>query len=500
MGKNLENAVKRVDVVQIVHHGDQLILPENMSAEGAVETLIRRMEYDKKMVQHERIYDVFPYDGAAALEAVLKDKFGWAEGVAIETMFGDIPPQFVTVEVGPRKTRQVPWGKFGLHGIKGELFTQVAMKDNRFCFKLKATIVRKDEGVVLSIFDAIEQHLAHHSLYRGKAISLRLFDDSGNPLEIPEIRFMDTDDVDENSLVYSEDVTNAIRTNLFTPIERVKDCIANNIPVKRGVLLGGPYGTGKTLAAKVAAKKANQHGVTFVYIKRASELAAALRFAAQYANTATSAVAIFCEDIDRETDGERDVDTDELLNTLDGIDTKSLNIITVLTTNHLDRVHKAMLRPGRLDAVIEVTPPDAEAAVRLVRVYGGDVIKPNADLTEVGEALAGTIPAVICEVVKRAKLAQLSLQKPGTKVTTISPESLLIASRTMNMQLRLLAGEQPRKSDAEEFGTAFKRLVWGGNGAATETDDGGLTADDRQAVHIIRRNTEDLKEMVAARA
>ena len=41
--------------------------------------------------------------------------------------------------------------------------------------------------------------------------------------------------------------------NLFTPITRVKDCIKNSIPVKRGILLGGTYGTGKTLAATVAA-------------------------------------------------------------------------------------------------------------------------------------------------------------------------------------------------------------------------------------------------------
>ncbi|MEX0632802.1 hypothetical protein M8494_14785 [Serratia ureilytica] len=39
-------------------------------------------------------------------------------------------------------------------------------------------------------------------------------------------------------LVYSVK-TRAIETNLFTPIERITDCIANDIPVKRGVLLGG---------------------------------------------------------------------------------------------------------------------------------------------------------------------------------------------------------------------------------------------------------------------
>ncbi|MEX0632803.1 hypothetical protein M8494_14790 [Serratia ureilytica] len=44
---------------------------------------------------------------------------------------------------------------------------------------------------------------------------------------------------------------------------------------------------------------------------------------------------IFCEDIDRAVSGERSVAMDDILNILDGIDTKANNIITVLTTNQL---------------------------------------------------------------------------------------------------------------------------------------------------------------------
>ena len=154
--------------------------------------------------------------------------------------------------------------------------------------------------------------------------------------------------------------------------------------MKRGVLLGGKYGTGKTLAATVAARLAQDNGITYVYTPRADELGDAIAFAKQYQSPAC---VVFCEDIDRQVTGQRTVAMDDILNILDGVDTKTDNIITVLTTNHLDNVNQAMLRPGRLDAIINVETPDAYTAERLVRHYGGEAINAAEDLTEVG---AGT--------------------------------------------------------------------------------------------------------------
>jgi transitional endoplasmic reticulum ATPase len=135
---------------------------------------------------------------------------------------------------------------------------------------------------------------------------------------------------------------------------------------------------------------------------------------------------------------------DEILNTIDGLDSKNSNIILVLTTNAVDKIHPAMLRPGRLDAVIEITPPDAPAVEKLLRLYGGLAISPAADLRPVGEALAGQIPAVIAEVVKRAKLAQLAMQEPGSLVKKLSVPALMEAAQTLSAQVRLL--REPRLS------------------------------------------------------
>jgi transitional endoplasmic reticulum ATPase len=256
---------------------------------------------------------------------------------------------------------------------------------------------------------------------------------------MPEPKFLNTNDIREEDLIYASAVEQAIQTNLFTPIKRIPDCVANGIPVKRGVLLGGTYGTGKSLAAKVASKLAVDNGVTYLYVTRADELAHAISFAQQYQNPAC---VIFCEDIDRAMNGERTEQMDDILNIIDGIDTKNSNIIVVLTTNDLDNINPAMLRPGRLDAVIDVLPPDAAAVERLIRLYGGPAIAADVDLTSVAKVLENRIPAVIAEVVKRAKLVELSHSPIGTIVTTITAQSLIDAAQTMEAQLALLYKER----------------------------------------------------------
>jgi transitional endoplasmic reticulum ATPase len=275
---------------------------------------------------------------------------------------------------------------------------------------------------------------------------------------MPEPSFLDTSKVDVDGLIYSQAVMDAVRTNLFTPIQRVNDCIANGVPVKRGVLLGGTYGTGKTLAATCASRLAEDNGITYVYCPRASELADAIEFAKQYQSPAC---VVFCEDIDRAVNGERTVAMDDILNIIDGIDSKKANIITVLTTNDLDGINPAMLRPGRLDAVIEVTPPDAKATERLIRYYGGESISANEDLTEAARVLSeqGAIPAIIAEVVHRAKLAQITIQQPGTKVTGITGEALKVSAETMAMQLALLARAAEKRDEVWTMEELIHRAV-----------------------------------------
>ncbi len=421
-------------VASITQHGDKLILPEGMEIPAAISLLQRRMTYLQEDVNMVESFDVFPWDGANALDIVLTRMYGWAPATATPSMFGKQPPSLINVEIGYKKYKKVAWGRFTLPNIDGFVQCGVDQKNGRYVFQLTAKVKRTHEQTVNKLFNELRAELNVTSIYRGQAIKIRFRNEEGKVLEMPEPSFLDTD-IDDKMLIYSEDVKAAVETNLFTPIRRVEDCLKAGIPVKRGVLLGGTFGTGKTLAAKVASKYAVEHGLTYIYVPRADELSDAINFAKQYQSPAA---VIFCEDIDRAVSGERTVEMDDILNVIDGIDTKTTRVIVVLTTNDLHSINPAMIRPGRLDAVIDITPPDAKAVELLIRAYGGDAIQAKEDLTEVGKTLDGAIPAVIAEVVKRAKLAQLRLQEPGTPIKTISAQALLESAKTMKVQLELL--------------------------------------------------------------
>lgn len=464
--RTIDEAGPDATVARIEFHDGPLMLPDGMEIPGAIDLLERRQKYLETKVDMQETFDVFPWDGANAIAEVLTKMFGWAPATSTPGFFGPTPPKMVTIDIGPGQQKTVPWGAFSLPGVKGLLHCAVNEKGGRYVFKLVAQVLRKDEATIRKLFNEVRQYLKTDSIYRGKAIKIRFLDDDGDKLSMPEPTFMATAHISRDMLIYSKAVMDAVETNLFAPIERVEDCLANGLPIKRGILLGGTYGTGKTLAATVASRLAVDNGITYLYVPRADELNLAIEFAKQYQSPAA---VIFCEDVDRVMAGERSVAMDDILNIIDGIDTKSSHILTVLTTNDLDAINVAMIRPGRLDAVIEVTPPDSEAVERLLRYYGGKAIDKDTDLKVAGDALAGQIPAVISEVIKRAKLVQMRLNPKGTLVTDLSEDSIIEAALTMKFQLDLLASKvSAQKPVKPAMDTALAAIVAAQTGPALD--------------------------------
>jgi transitional endoplasmic reticulum ATPase len=129
--------------------------------------------------------------------------------------------------------------------------------------------------------------------------------------------------------------------------------------------------------------------------------------------------------------------------------------MVVLTTNHLDVINPAMLRPGRLDAVIEVTAPDQAAVERLIRVYAREMLTEDVDVSHVAQQLAGQIPAVVREVVERSKLYWLT-RTGGKGPLALEEEDLSYAASTVLTQRKLT--ERPareKKTAMQLFGSAI---------------------------------------------
>lgn len=442
--------------ITVVREGHQIVLPEGMSMDDGIEWLRRKKVEDERVVAINEQIDAFPLDGAYAFHKAIANKYGFAGLIPTPGFWGPKPPAMIGVSVSPTETVQVPWGRVQIPNIDGFLATFVGQKDGRQIFVIGGEVKQRFKKEISELAQATRKIVKEESIYKQKAIKVAFPDISPEDFDptAHAPKFIDTKNVNEDELVFSKDVAMLVQDSLFTPIEHTQKCRELRIPLKRGILLEGPYGTGKTLTAYVSAKKAVSNGWTFIYLETVKDLQRAIFFAQQY-----GPAVIFAEDIDQVLKGGRSDEMNAILNTIDGVDTKSSEIIVVLTTNHVELINAAMLRPGRLDAVVPVRPPDDLAVGRLIRLYGRGLIDDNADLTEVGKLLQGKIPAVIREVVERSKLSAVTRTK-GQEDFRLTGDDLVSAAKSMLAQIDLInPNQKPQPSPMEILGRAIGQEV-----------------------------------------
>jgi transitional endoplasmic reticulum ATPase len=301
--------------------------------------------------------------------------------------------------------------------------------------------------------------LTKNSIYRGKAIEadFEVVDPRNfkfDPTKAPT--FWDTTGTRIEDIILPDEVFDLVQTSVWTPIERSQLCRTHKIPLRRGILLAGSYGVGKTLAARITAKLCEENGWTFLYLKNLKQLEQALKFAKRY-----EPCVVFAEDVNRIVSGERTQEMDDLFNLIDGVDRKNDEVMVVFTTNNIEQIHAGMLRPGRIDSVVTVTPPDSKAVQRLVKLYGREILDPAADLSVVGEMLAGQIPAIIRETVERSKLAAIKDAKPNEPLQ-VKSEHLISAARQMLVHAGLLLEPPKDKPDLVVLGNAIGSVIRSG--------------------------------------
>lgn len=442
--------------------GTKIILPEGMSYKDARATL-RDIEVDEEtVVSVSESFSAYPSEGAYAFASALDEVFGFFRQIGSPGGFftPGKAPEMKTIPISVDEKTEVPWGRMVIPGIDGYLETGFSIVRGRVVFQVSGKVKKRDRPKVLQLMEVTARNISERSIYRGKAIRLTFpdfTDDGFNPMEdVPQ--FVDTRGFDEGDLILNRSVEDQIRSGLWAPIMYREASRRAGVPFKRGVCLEGTYGVGKSLTARVTATICERHGITFLHLVKASDLKEAIEFARAY-----SPAVIFAEDVDRITNGTRDEAMDDLLNTIDGIGSKGAEVMVVLTTNHVESIHEAMLRPGRLDQVIHMAEPDAEAVQRLIRLFGAGLIDGDSDLEGVSEMLAGQIPAVIREVVERSKLA--AIMRAGGSFKALRTEDLKIAAEGLLEQRRRLAREKGDAADllltrvAKSVGQGFATTV-----------------------------------------
>lgn len=435
--------------VDFAYSGDRMIIPEGMDLDEAKQAIERQLEEENVDVQISETIKAFPLDGAVALMKVLKRRYGWTHLVPTQGFFGPRPPAMVGVDINHNETIQVPWGNMAVPKIEGTITTSYAFDNGMPQFRLSGTVKRKHERIVAAIANEVREFIRTESIYRGKAVKINFRDGDGDRRDFDinlSPKFINLDTLGDTEPIFSKSIENAIRINIFNPIRFSKRCREKGASRKKGIVLGGPYGTGKTLTAFQCARLCEQHGWTFLYVEDVRDLDLALNFAKMY-----QPCLVFGEDMDKMASGPRTPEMDKMLNTIDGVESKGDDsLITVLTTNHLEVVNRAFLRPGRIDAVINVTPPDEEACLRIVKKYvqeGGCGIKgTDEELASAIKCLVGANAAFFRCTVEQAKLAAIENMESDEADVVIGPDELRVVAEGMLPHCRLINPEHGKKT------------------------------------------------------
>lgn len=309
--KEVNDGLKKVvpHIDNVFRGGQRIIIPEGMTTENAIKLLDEVQEaedYDDDTENISDVIKVFPWDGAIALSEALKEVFG--ASLQKKGFLGNA--QQISIETGLNESILVPWGRFNLPGTDGAtISTGSTIDDGQYVFSLYASDVpRKQQEKVRKLIARTREISSKKSIYKGKAIEMKFKDEKGNRLGIPSIKFIDTVGAEP---IFRRSLEEAIENFILTPIYYPETLLAIGEKLKRGILLAGYYGTGKTLLATKIASVAVQFGWTFIYVKDTTEFTYAFNFARQQ-----QPAVVFGEDIDRLAVLQRTEQVNELLNTL----------------------------------------------------------------------------------------------------------------------------------------------------------------------------------------
>jgi transitional endoplasmic reticulum ATPase len=317
----------------LLFQGEKFILPEQMEGQipSAIKYLKDYQDQQETTYNYNRTFKYRPWDGAAAFDRTMKRLFGTT---GIGTAFwggpfvGEVKPEFVSIDVAPGETTQVPWGMVRFEPLQADFYLQ-GTKDRELgvLFVLSVGAPRKNRRRITAFFDELERELRTNSIYRGKAIT-----GAANP------GFLDTSLVDPKKVVYSDDVLTQLDASVWSLLRYSDRMRELGMPLKRQVLLEGPYGTGKTLAGMLTAQIAEQNNWTFILCRPGQDdLFECLRTAQLYA----PAVVQF-EDVDTVAGQGTKQDMSALLDALDGITNKGVDVVGLFTTNNVEQLHKGV--------------------------------------------------------------------------------------------------------------------------------------------------------------
>lgn len=233
---------------------------------------------------------------------------------------------------------------------------------------------------------------SEQNFYRGKKVEFA-----------GRLRFLDVPATSWDSIILDPQTKAEIRANTTGFLSRRELWDRYGIPPKRGIILAGEPGTGKTLICK--AIMAEAEGITCIttnaYGLDADEYVTELYELAQD----LSPCIVFIEDLDLigqsrvEFGYQRGPALLSLLTVLDGVEERK-EIVTVATTNCLDTLDKALSeRPSRFDRVIRLAHPSLEQRRELVSLLSRKIPLDQGTQDYIARKAESCTPAQLQEII-----------------------------------------------------------------------------------------------------
>jgi hypothetical protein len=252
--------------------------------------------------------------------------------------------------------------------------------------------------------------MAEHNVYRGRVLELasRHFHmDEGAPLTVRSLPA-----VAREQIVLPAGILETIERQALGYARHAERLRASGRHMRRGLLLHGPPGVGKTLTVMYLASRMPERTVVLLTGNSMGTVSASVDLA-----TALAPAMVVVEDVDLVARERSVMPTNtilfELLNAMDGLDSDH-DVLFVLTTNRVELLEPALAsRPGRIDQAVELPLPDAAGRHRLVELYGEGLGLSLRDDAPLISELDGTSPAFIRELLRRAALVAAEQSADG---------------------------------------------------------------------------------------
>ncbi|CAM3793674.1 ATP-binding protein [Mycolicibacterium frederiksbergense] len=175
---------------------------------------------------------------------------------------------------------------------------------------------------------------------------------------------------------------------------------------RRGVVLAGPPGTGKSaVSAAIARELVGEFTIIYVEAKTGQQV---LGSVVNMAEQLEGPVLIVLEDVDLFVGDRRTGDSAGLAELLQAMEIASdARILSIASTNQASTLDKAAVRAGRFDSIVEIDYPDTHTASTILAVLVESI--PGADSVD-SAVVAAQLPAQtsgadLREIVRRALIA-----------------------------------------------------------------------------------------------